>query len=176
MISSLRTLKTVLGYSVSRIEKFIGISFRGNRCDSVFNFLQINPNIATSGQPSKQQLKAIQRAGYKKIINLAPPYSENALTNEAQLVADLGLDYINIPVDFNNPTEGDFEQFLMQMKPSENQKIWIHCAANMRASCFIFKYRTAILGENIQLANADLLKIWQPNTIWKQFINKPTAA
>ena len=169
----LRTFKTVLGYGLTRIEKITGIRFRGKSCDSVFNFLQINPNIATSGQPSKQQFKAIQQAGYKKVINLAPHDVENALANEAAVVADLGMDYINIAVDFNTPAEQDFDQFINHLHSYQSQKIWVHCAANMRVSSFIFRYRTAILGEDKQTAEDDLYKIWRPNKIWRQFIDKP---
>lgn len=169
----LRTIKTVLGYGLTRIEKITGIRFRGKSCDSVFNFLQINPNIATSGQPSKQQFKAIQQAGYKKVINLAPHDVENALANEAAVVADLGMDYINIAVDFNAPAEQDFDQFINHLHSYQSQKIWVHCAANMRVSSFIFRYRTAILGEDKQTAEGDLYKIWRPIKIWRQFIDKP---
>ena len=169
----LRTIKTVLGYGLTRIEKITGIRFRGKSCDSVFNFLQINPNIATSGQPSKQQFKAIQQAGYKKVINLAPHDAENALANEAAVVADLGMEYTNIAVDFNAPTEQDFDQFINHLHSYQTQKIWVHCAANMRVSSFIFRYRTAILGEDKQTAEDDLYKIWRPNKIWRQFIDKP---
>ena len=169
----LRTIKTVLGYGLTRIEKITGIRFRGKSCDSVFNFLQINPNIATSGQPSKQQFTAIQQAGYKKVINLAPHDVENALANEAAVVADLGMDYINIAVDFNAPAEQDFDQFINHLHSYQSQKIWVHCAANMRVSSFIFRYRTAILGEDKQTAEDDLYKIWRPNKIWRQFIDKP---
>ena len=169
----LRTFKTVLGYGLTRIEKITGIRFRGKSCDSVFNFLQINSNIATSGQPSKEQFEAIQQAGYKKVINLAPHDVENALANEAAVVADLGMDYINIAVDFNAPAEQDFDQFINHLHSYQSQKIWVHCAANMRVSSFIFRYRTAILGEDKQTAEDDLYKIWRPNKIWREFIDKP---
>jgi len=175
MIFHPRTLKTVLGYGISLIEKYSGISFKKNKLTSIFNYLPINPNLSTSGQPTEQQLKSIQAAGYTKIINLAPTSAENALSNEAALVADLGMGYINIPVDFSNPTEQDFAQFVSQLKSYSNKKIWVHCAANMRVSCFIFKYRTAILGTNQNHAQADLRKIWQPNAVWKQFIAKPVT-
>jgi len=86
-------------------------------------------------------------------------------------VAELGMDYINIPVDFNNPREQDFEQFVWLMQSHSAEKIWVHCAANMRVSCFIFRYRTAILNEGPLHAEADLRKIWQPSGVWKSFIN-----
>lgn len=167
---ALRTFKTVLGYSLTLVDKFTGIGFKGNSLSSTFNYLQIGPNLATSGQPTINQLNAIQRGGYKKIINLA---AKNALSNEVDIVTELGMDYINIPVDFSNPTEQDFEQFVTQMKGHSNQKIWVHCTANIGVSCFIFRYRTAILDEKYESAGADMNRIWRPNTIWENFINKP---
>lgn len=175
MIFNSRTLKTVLGYGLSLIEKITGVSFKKNNLTSIFNYLPISSNIATSGQPTAQQLVAIRSDGYQKIINLAPPIGENSLANEADLVADLGMDYINIPVDFSHPTEADFEQFVLHMQNQDSQKIWVHCAANMRVSCFIFKYRTAILDGNLSNAEADLKKIWQPNKTWQDFIDKPRS-
>ena len=175
MIFNSRTLKTVLGYGLSLIEKITGVSFKKNNLTSIFNYLPISSNIATSGQPTAQQLVAIRSDGYQKIINLAPPIGENSLADEADLVADLGMDYINIPVDFSHPTEADFEQFVLHMQNQDSQKIWVHCAANMRVSCFIFKYRTAILDENLSDAEADLKKIWQPNKTWQDFIDKPRS-
>ena len=175
MISNSRTLKTVLGYGLSLIEKITGVNFKKNNLTSIFNYLPISSNIATSGQPTAQQLGAIRSDGYQKIINLAPPIGENSLANEADLVADLGMDYINIPVDFSHPTEADFEQFVLHMQNQDSQKIWVHCAANMRVSCFIFKYRTAILDGNLSDAEAELKKIWQPNKLWQDFIDKPRS-
>ena len=175
MIFNPRTLKTVLGYAISLLEKYTAISFKKNKLTAIFNYLPIAPNLATSGQPTEKQLKSIQAAGFSKIINLAPPATENSLKNEASLVASLGMDYINIPVDFSNPSHQDFEKFVSYIASYTEQKIWVHCAANMRVSCFIFKYRTAILDENHSDAEADLRKIWKPNNVWKKFISKPAT-
>ena len=171
----LRTFKTVLGYGLTRIEKLAGFSLRASQLEAIYNYLPISAQLATSGQPTINQLSAIQRAGYSIIINLPPANVENALPNEAAVVASLGMDYINIPVNFSHPRQQDFEKFVSLLQRHSHQKIWVHCAANMRVSCFIFKYRTAILGTNQNHAQADLRKIWQPNAVWKQFIAKPVT-
>jgi predicted metal-dependent phosphoesterase TrpH len=56
------------------------------------------------------------------------------------------------------------------MAQSENKKIWLHCAANMRVSAFLFRYRRDILKESAAIAKLDLDKIWQPLGVWAQFI------
>ena len=171
----LRTFKTVLGYGLTRIEKLAGFSLRASQLEAIYNYLPISTQLATSGQPTTNQFSAIQSAGYSIIINLAPANVENALPNEAAVVASLGMSYINIPVNFSNPSQQDFEKFVSLLQRHSHQKIWVHCAANMRVSCFIFKYRTAILGTNQNHAQADLRKIWQPNAVWKRFIAKPVS-
>ena len=171
----LRTFNTVLGYGLTRIEKLAGFSLRDSQLEAIYNYLPISTQLATSGQPTTNQFSAIKHAGYSIIINLAPANAENALRNEAAVIASLGMDYINIPVDFSSPSQGDFEKFVSLLQSHSNEKIWVHCAANMRASCFIFKYRTAILGTNPNHAQADLRKIWQPNSVWKKFIAKPVS-
>lgn len=171
----LRTFKTVLGYGLTRIEKLAGFSLRASQLEAIYNYLPISTQLATSGQPTTNQFSAIQRAGYSIIINLAPANVENALPNEAAVVASLGMDYINIPVNFSHPRQQDFEKFVSLLQRHSHQKIWVHCAANMRVSCFIFKYRTAILGVNLSIAEADLKQIWRPNKVWKSFIDKPAT-
>ncbi|MFB1036838.1 MAG: protein tyrosine phosphatase family protein, partial [Sinobacterium sp.] len=110
--------------------------------------------------------------GYSSVINLAPHHAENSLTDEALLVEQLGLKYTHIPVDFKNPTNEDFEKFIILMGESKSEKTWIHCAANMRVSAFIYKYRLEVLNHDAKQAEIDLKKIWEPYGVWKQFIKK----
>lgn len=164
------TLRTVFGYSFTLVEKFFGISPRAKKLESIFNYLPINSNVSTSGQPTAKQFTTIANNGFKLVINLAPHGGENALNNEADIVTRLGMKYINIPVDFDNPEQRDFDQFVACMGNFATEKIWVHCAANMRVSCFIFLYRTTILGESPQHAEADLKTIWEPFGVWKGLI------
>jgi protein tyrosine phosphatase (PTP) superfamily phosphohydrolase (DUF442 family) len=70
------------------------------------NCKYIDEHICTSGQPSEEQLISIAEAGYQLIINLGlhtdPRY---ALKDERATVVALGLDYIHIPVKFDDPQE-----------------------------------------------------------------------
>ena len=71
----------------------------------VYNFRQATPDLATSGQPTEEQLGAIAAAGYNVVVNLAlhndPRYS---LRDEAASLSALGLDYVHIPVQFADGT------------------------------------------------------------------------
>jgi protein tyrosine phosphatase (PTP) superfamily phosphohydrolase (DUF442 family) len=166
------TIKTVLGFFVTLINKYIPLNFGKNTLEGIYNYLVINETITTSGQPSESQFSLIRDAGYTSVINLTPHNADNALKNEDELVKNLSLNYINIPVDFKNPTNDDFIKFVESMKNSSKEKTWVHCAANMRVSAFIYKYRHEVLNEDNDLAKQDLEKIWQPYGIWKDFLFK----
>ncbi|MDA8781844.1 protein tyrosine phosphatase family protein [Porticoccaceae bacterium] len=165
-----KTIKTTLGYLLTLADKYSPRRFTRKSLTSIFNYLPITSHLATSGQPTEQQLSSIKAAGYEVIINLAPSKAENALQDEAALVNGLAMEYIHIPVNFFKPSECKFGVFVEAMAQSENKKIWLHCAANMRVSAFLFRYRRDILKESAAIAKLDLDKIWQPLGVWAQFI------
>lgn len=168
---SLNTLKTVYGYLVTLLEKYTRLKVSGDALDSIYNAHCISERVCTSGQPNERQFRAIRDAGYEAVINLAPHDAENALRDEAALVIALGLDYIHIPVDFSRPTEKDFQQFVSAMSACSGVRLWIHCAANMRVSAFVYRYRCDIEGMDRQQARNDLRRVWEPFGVWKKFVS-----
>lgn len=142
-----------------------------DRLLEILNFLQISDKLATAGQPTVKQFQAIADAGYETVINLALPTSDGAIANEAQLVQALGMEYITIPVSWEIPTEVDLDKFMQAMKQRQRQKIFVHCAKNMRVAVFVYLYRRLHLKCDPENAIADLHKIWQPNETWQKFID-----
>ena len=166
----LNTLKTLLGFILSVLEKYTPLRLSGNTLENTYNYLKISDQLATSGQPTEAQFQLIQAAGYQTVINLAPvSVLENSLKTEAALLSELGMQYVHIPVDFTHPTEQDFTDFVAAIQEAAEQKIWVHCAANMRVSVFIYRYRCTVLGENQQVAHKALQQIWEPVGVWKRF-------
>jgi uncharacterized protein (TIGR01244 family) len=164
------TLKTAAGYLWTRVAQHLPPALRSKDLSAIFNFLPIDERIATSGQPTEAQFAALKQAGYEVIINLAPHAVENALKDEPGVVKALGMQYVHIPVDFKNPTSSDFERFCEQMQAAQNRRVLVHCAANMRVSSFIYRYRCEVRGDDPALAARDLHRIWTPAGIWKQFV------
>ena len=76
------------------------------------------------------------------------------------------------PVDFKNPTEWDYLRFCFAMKEAGTLPVWVHCAANMRVSAFLYRYRIEKLGTGREQAAADLARIWTPFGEWKSFIER----
>jgi len=131
--------------------------------EHIINFRVIDHRIASGGQPTPDQFAALANSGCQVVINLALPTSTNALPNEGELVTRLGMTYVHIPVIWDDPRLDNFQQFLNCMQVFQDKKVFVHCALNMRASCFLFLYRVIVEGENPDIAAHDMLSIFHPN-------------
>lgn len=145
---------------------------QNNKLKGIYNFLQISNKIATSGQPSTEEFATIKAAGYQLIINLALSTSSNALVNEQETVESQGMQYVHIPVLWEKPTFEDLTKFFHVMEANADKQIFVHCAANMRVSAFIYLYRRLRQGLNDETAKQDLQQIWFPNEVWDNFIQE----
>lgn len=166
------TRKTVIGFLSAVIKRRLPfLAGRDESLEGIYNFRAIRDLYVTSGQPSEAQFRRIRDAGYQTVINLAPQsVLENAVMDEAEILAKLGLKYIHQPVDFSNPTDADFERFVQAVGEEPLERLWVHCAANMRVSAFTYRYRRDVLGVEDASAREDLFAIWAPHGVWKGFI------
>jgi protein tyrosine phosphatase (PTP) superfamily phosphohydrolase (DUF442 family) len=142
---------------------------------NIYNILTIDEQLGTSGQPTSAQLAAIKEAGYEVVINLATGATPRDLPNEAEVVATQGMEYIHIPVIWEQPTAADFARFCEAMEATQGKKRFVHCIANMRVSAFLFLYRVLRQGMPQAEAQAAMNQIWRPNIIWQQFIDDMLA-
>jgi len=168
------TYTTVLGYMGTRVRQRLGVEGNLESLNDIFNFIQLDDRVATSGQPTEAQFGLVKEAGYSTVINLAPKSHENALGNEDEILERMGIRYIHLPVVFTNPTREDFDRFVDVLESCDDDRIWVHCAANMRVSAFFFKYRTERLGWSSDEAETDLHRIWEPGKVmgvWQTFID-----
>ena len=140
--------------------------------EEISNFLQLSDRIATSGQPTKGQFREISRAGYEVVINLGLTGTDYALEDEAGLIRSLGMKYVHIPVIWENPTLENLDEFASTMEEHQGNKLFVHCAANMRVSVFMALYRVLSLGWEWGRAMGDVRRIWEPNSVWDAFIQQ----
>jgi protein tyrosine phosphatase (PTP) superfamily phosphohydrolase (DUF442 family) len=136
----------------------------------IYNFRKVGDKLATAGQPTEGQFRAVREAGFEAVINLALPTSDNALANEGSIVTGFGMAYVHIPVDFKAPTPQDFRAFCRVMEAFEDRPVFVHCAANMRVSAFVYLYRVLRQHATPADAESDLRAIWQPDQVWSRFI------
>lgn len=147
--------------------------------DAIYNFIQIDATLGTAGQPKPDEFEAIGAAGYEMVINLAAGQSEEFNPDEGEIVQQLGIDYIHIPVDWTNPTADDYARFVQSMKANAGKKCFVHCIANYRVTAFTFLYRVIEQGVPVDEARAVMNRIWEPGDeypIWDAFIKAQLKA
>ena len=136
----------------------------------IYNWKRLDDRVTTSGQPTEPQLAEIQALGVRHIVNLGLHTHEKALPDEAASVSRLGMEYIHIPVDFQNPTAADFARFCSVMAALKDVPVHVHCIANYRVSAFFFRYRRDVLGIDEKGARAEMEEIWHPTGAWEAFV------
>ena len=166
-------IKNISGFIFNQFKRLAPLSMQSKDLSKVFNYHNIDDLFATSGQPNAYQLRLIAKNGYEAVINLAPnSVFEGSVINEAEILTANKVKYIHIPVNFNKPKNEDFLKFVNCVEENKDKKIWIHCAANMRVSAFVYKYRRDILKLEDSEIIEDMNLIWSPNNVWSSFLNK----
>lgn len=136
----------------------------------ITNFRQYSATFASSGQPTEEQLQAVADAGFERVVYIAFTNNQNALPDEDQIVKRLGMEYMQVPVDFANPLPDDFYAFADSMRRNTDKKTLLHCQVNARATAFSFLYRVLYEDVPVAEAKADMNTVWQPNEVWRDFI------
>jgi protein tyrosine phosphatase (PTP) superfamily phosphohydrolase (DUF442 family) len=138
----------------------------------ILNWRELNAQISLSGQPTEAQLALLRDAGVRQIINLGPHSNKGALPDEAGSVAGLGMRYVYIPVDFDNPTGQDFADFCGALEAAQGARVHVHCIYNARVSAFFYRYAQAGKGVPEPEARALMESIWFPGGVWAAFIGR----
>lgn len=133
---------------------------------SILNWRRINARLTTSGQPTEDQLADIANLGVSHVINLGPHLNKGALKDEAKTVAALGMIYIYIPVDFEAPTDQNFDDFKAAIEGLPDARIHVHCIYSARVSAFFYRY--AKMGSDMSEVDAlaNMQSIWKPGDDW----------
>jgi uncharacterized protein (TIGR01244 family) len=137
-----------------------------------YNFRRIHQDLTTSGLVRAEQLHDLRSEGYQAVVNLLPDDNERAVTDEARIVREQGLEYVHIPVDFAAPTHADLEAFTEALDARIGDKVHVHCAANYRVSAFysLYALQKGLCTENE--ADALVRDVWDPadHPTWLAFI------
>ena len=139
------------------------------------NWRRLDGRISTSGQPTEDELREIQKLGVTHVINLALHTHEDALPDEAASVHGLGMTYVHIPVEFERPTEAHYASFCAAMSEVGAAPVHVHCIVNARVSAFLYRYRRDVLGVSEAEARAAMETIWRPGGVWAKFIGDDGA-
>lgn len=140
--------------------------------DSIRNWMPISDALYTSGQIANEQAPLLAGRGVQTVINLATPRQE-VNGQEGFHVASAGMTYVNIPVQWQNPTLDDLGQFFRVMEANEGRTVLVHCVANFRGSAFTFLYRVLVEGVPEAEARKSMESIWDPADYpaWNELID-----
>ncbi len=142
----------------------------------ILNWRRVDGRLTLSGQPTANHFADLAADGVQTIINLAPADNNGALVNEDKIVGDLGMAYTYIPVDFDAPTDNDYDQFCAAMAAAKDSRTHVHCIYNARVTAFMLRYAADGLGGTTEEASAMMETIWRPGAAWARFINDPSCA
>lgn len=145
--------------------------------EAIRNFQQVSETLASAGQIGYEQIPLLKEEGYDVVVNLAVA-DEERNGREGFLVAEAGLTYVHIPVDWNAPTLEDVQVFFDVMEANEGRKVFVHCFANMRASAFVYMYRTLVEGVPEADARITMDQVWDPWELeqWGDLIERARVA
>ena len=122
------------------------------------NFLRVNKEFCTGGQPRIEHLTALKAEGMRAVINLRPP-GEHRAEEEERAVRELGLRYFNIPVIFAEPKDEQVAEFLRLTDDPANRPAFVHCAGAIRVGAFWMIRRVLRDGWTIEGAQEEAEKI-----------------
>jgi len=125
---------------------------------SIRNFLRLNEEVCTGGQPTMEELARLKAQGVKAVINLRRPSEYNA-EEEAAKARDLGLRYFNIPVDSTAIKDEQVAEFLKLTDDPANRPVFIHCTSANRVGAFWMIRRVVRDGWSVENAEAEARKI-----------------
>lgn len=122
------------------------------------NFLRVNTDFCTGGQPRLEHLEKLKAEGVKAIINLRQP-SEHRADEEEAKAKELGLRYYNIPVAYGSPKEEQATEFLRLTDDPANRPAFIHCTAAIRVGAFWMIRRVLRDGWTMEAAAEEAKKV-----------------
>ncbi|RXJ90711.1 hypothetical protein CRV01_06055 [Arcobacter sp. CECT 8983] len=138
--------------------------------NNILNYIKINEQISTAGQPSVEQFQKIKEENFEIVINLALSTATNALENEDKVVTELGMTYIHIPVDFEEPKVEDLNKFLKVMQAFKGKRVFVHCAKNYRVTAFMYIYHKHVLNTAFDDIDISMFEQWSPSKKWQNLM------
>lgn len=142
----------------------------------ILNFHPIEDGLATAGQLLPEHVAAVVEADFELVVNLATASEERNAT-EAFLLTSEGINYVQIPVLWEQPRAEDLQLFFAVMNARGDRNTLVHCFANYRASAFTYLYRVLRLGVDEVEARKGLDVVWSDEAFsespqWRLFINE----
>lgn len=126
---------------------------------SARNFLWVNQDFCTAGQPTHQDLIRLKQKGVRSVLNLRTTAEDPGVAKEGTAVRALGLKYFHLPVDSGQLTPKLGDEFLRIVADESNRPLFIHCASANRVGAFWILHRVVNHGWSLAEAEEEAGKI-----------------
>jgi len=99
----------------------------------IVNFSRVDAAVACGGATDTAALDGLAKDGFKSVINLRQASENNAnIEQNTAKAKELGLKYIHIPFNAQQPDPKVVDQFLAAIADKSNQPAYVHCGSASR--------------------------------------------
>ncbi|MGH8460618.1 MAG: beta-lactamase hydrolase domain-containing protein [Stenotrophobium sp.] len=106
------------------------------------------PRIITGGRPAFEHFAALKALGVTTVVNLCPP-GEACTYDEAALMRQLGMRYVNIPVAGPGDLTADSARSLHEAIDVDGE-VLVHCASSNRVGALFALKARHVDGKNVE--------------------------
>lgn len=147
-----------------------GAQMRGDHSGPVMNYHRIDDRLVTGGHLVGDGVGNLKEQGVAVVIDLR----DDSPRDEQTSFANAGIKWINVPVEWRDPQDADFDRFAEVMNEYKGEHVLVQCGANYRASAMTYLYRVLVDGVPEEDAADDLHAVWDPDDdrTWRKYIEK----
>lgn len=159
--------KVILAGALVCVAAIVGMA---QQAAGIQNFLKINTEFCSGGQPTLAQLAELKGQGITTVVNLRT-VGENgfdAPAEEAE-VKKLGMKYFHIPVANAGPKDEQADEFLKVTDDAKNRPVFIHCGSANRVGAFFMIRRVLRDGLTFDAAKTEATKIGLRSAVLEEF-------
>jgi protein tyrosine phosphatase (PTP) superfamily phosphohydrolase (DUF442 family) len=149
----------------------VALAFAAAAADlSAPNMNVVSPTLVTAGQPAAAALSSLGTQGFGAVIYFLPPTASGIVKDEAEILSRQGIAFVSLKIDFERPTERDYDAFAAAMAAQAGKKVLVHCQINLQASSMVFLHRVIVGKEDPDTAYQPVARLWSPPAAWKRFM------
>lgn len=105
----------------------------------VTNACQVLPTVLTGGQPGASTLHALKEAGGAIVLDVRDPMEPRPV-DEAALVKELGMEYVNVPVGPGSLNDATLGRILGVLRGAGERTVFFHCGSGNRVGGALIPY------------------------------------
>jgi uncharacterized protein (TIGR01244 family) len=122
----------------------------------IVNFSKVDAVVACGGATETSALDGLAKDGFKSVINLRLASEANAnIELNAAHAKSLGLTYVHIPFNGQQPDPKAVDQFLAAIATKANQPAYVHCGSASRVGAMWLVKRVLQDGWTIEKATEE---------------------